>query len=143
MAAYVSQTGAGKRDGSSFSNAIAIKDLTTAAKLAAAGDGKILLLADNGPYNLTGGINLYVGGTADKPLVISGATHTGEPATVNFAGTRAPVYTAGMAAGNESFRIMAGADHVVFEGMKLRQCRQRLPRRRQCERPDNPGHAGR
>ncbi|MEO7240633.1 MAG: calcium-binding protein, partial [Sphingomicrobium sp.] len=113
---YVSPTGSGSGDGSSIANAVAIGDLP--ALVSSAGPGAtIYLIADQGPYLVTAPIVLAGGGTAGAPITITGVDSAGNPMAAAFVGDRADPYDPAGPSGTEVFRLMPGADNLVFSNL--------------------------
>jgi hypothetical protein len=113
---YVSPTGSGDKSGSSAGNAMPVSSLDAAIVKAGAG-GTVLMLADKGAYNLSDPINITHGGTSSAPITIKGVDSAGNEMNIEIFGTRAPDWTGGMAVGNEVFKLLAGANNLVFENM--------------------------
>ena len=115
---YVSPTGSGDKSGSSAANAMAFTKLDTAVQHAGAG-GTVMLLADKGNYNLNSTVSLTHGGADGAPVTIKGVDSSGHAQDIQIYGTRAS-YSAGMSAvGNDVFRMLAGANNLVFDGMNF------------------------
>ncbi|WP_036294497.1 Calx-beta domain-containing protein [Methylosinus sp. PW1] len=119
---YVSPTGSGKRDGSSAENAANIWSLDKMILKAGAG-GTVLLAADKGSYDMSYFVSITHGGDAGNPVTIKGVDSSGNPMNVQFTGTRSPDYSPTGAVGNELFRLLGGADHLVFENMSFKNVR--------------------
>jgi Ca2+-binding RTX toxin-like protein len=113
---YISPDGTTSGDGTSASSALPITSLNKAISLAGPG-GTVVLLADEGPYNITGTLNLTHGGTTDFPVTIVGEDHYGNPENVVITGTRPAIYSPTNPSGNEIFKFLAGANNLVFENM--------------------------
>ena len=111
---YVGPSATGNDSGSSASNTLGIGSLDKAIQLAGAG-GTVVLLSDHGAYNLTSTINLSHGGADGAAVTIVGQDSSGNAANVEFDGTRAATYTAGMAEGNVVFRLTTGANDLNFQ----------------------------
>jgi Ca2+-binding RTX toxin-like protein len=113
---YVSPTGSGTKDGSSWANAGTISKLSTF--IAKAGpNGEVLLRADQGAYKVTGQTTIKAGGETGVPVTIRGVDATGKSMNAQFIGTRAADWTTGKPEGTEVFRLLAGADHLKFQNM--------------------------
>lgn len=115
---YVSPAGEGQKDGLTPASSMSIATLNTAITRAGAG-GRVVLLADKGQYKVTTGINLTAGGTDSYPVHIVGGTSSGQSARPVIVGTRNATYSRGMAAGNELFRIMPGANNLAFTDISV------------------------
>ena len=115
---YISPTGSGSKSGASVSNALPVTSLDKAIQLAGAG-GTIKMLADEGAYDIASGISIAHGGTARAPVKIIGVDSAGHEMNVQINGTRPAVYVEGMAAGNETFKLLSGANNLVFENMNF------------------------
>jgi Ca2+-binding RTX toxin-like protein len=113
---YISPTGAGAGDGSSWANAAKISKLPGLIDQAGPG-GQVLLRADQGAYNVTTPIIISDGGGAGAPVVVRGADAFGQPMNIEILGNR---NMAGGVAGSEVFRLMNGADNLTFENMVFR-----------------------
>src|SRR5919107_1672827 len=96
---YVSPLGSGNGSGTSAANAMKIAQLNTAVQNAGPG-GTVLLLADQGSYNISGSVVVSSGGLAGAPVTVRGADSAGNPMDITINGTRDPTWTAGEAAGN-------------------------------------------
>lgn len=112
---YISPTGSGSGDGSSWANAAKITQLSTMIGKAGAG-GEVLLRADQGAYNLTGSIGISKGGAEGAPVTIRGVDGSGASMAAQIVGTRD--VAAGIA-GNEVFRLGAGASNLTFEDLQF------------------------
>jgi Ca2+-binding RTX toxin-like protein len=111
---YVSPTGSGLRDGSSLENAAAVTSLNKMIANAGAG-GEVRLIADQGTYQPTSQISISSGGTDGAPVTIRGVDSQGNAMDAQFAGTRAENWTPGQAEGVELFRLLGGANNLVFQ----------------------------
>lgn len=116
---YVSPTGCGDRSGKDIANAASIGALNTMIGKAAPG-GQVLLVADQGSYNVAGIIGISRGGADGQPVTIRGVDSNGESMMASFVGTRPPEWKAGDASGNELFKLGSGADHLVFRDIDVR-----------------------
>src|SRR5436305_6225877 len=112
---YISPNGTSKATGTSASP-LSITSLDKAIKLAGPG-GTVVMLADEGPYNVSGTINISHGGTAAAPVTIIGEDRFGNPENITINGTRPAIYSAQNPAGNEIFKLASGANNLVFEHM--------------------------
>lgn len=115
---YISPTGAAGNSGSSAAAALPITSLDKAIQLAGPG-GTVLMLADQGSYNVTGAINISHGGTAGAPVTIMGVDSAGNQANIQINGTRPANYSPTNPVGNETFKLFAGANNLVFENMNF------------------------
>ncbi len=116
---YVSPTGSGLRDGSSIENAGTLSNLNKYIGSAGPG-GEVLLLADQGVYQQNSQLSITKGGTAGAPVTIRGIDSDGDPMAAEFAGSRAANWTPGQSEGNELFRLMSGANNLVFEDLSAK-----------------------
>jgi Ca2+-binding RTX toxin-like protein len=116
---YVSPTGSGLRDGSSIENAGTLSNLNQFIQAAGPG-GEVLLLADQGAYQQNTQLSITKGGTDGAPVTIRGIDSSGNPMAAEIVGSRSPSWTYGMAEGNELFRLMSGANNLVFEDLTTR-----------------------
>jgi serralysin len=118
-ALYVSPTGSGLRNGSSIENAAPLSSLNSL--IAAAGPGgEVLLIADQGAYQQSVQVSITNGGTAGAPVTIRGIDSAGNPMTAEIVGSRDPNWAQGKAEGSELFRLLAGANNLVFEDLTIR-----------------------
>lgn len=113
---YIKPTATGQADGGSVEDAMGIGQLNSAIARAGAG-GTVVLLSDFGPYHLKGSISLYNGGENSAPVSIVGQTSEGMPMPAEIIGTRPEQFSPDMPAGNETFRLMPGADHLEFRDL--------------------------
>lgn len=81
---------------------------------------QVWLLADAGPYQLRSPIELDAGGEQDAPVVVRGVNSDGSPAPAELVGDRADPYDPQGPKGKEVFRLLAGADHLVFQELVFR-----------------------
>ncbi len=111
---YVSPTGSGLRDGSSIENAGTLSNLNQFIQAAGPG-GEVLLLADQGAYQQNTQLSITKGGTDGAPVTVRGIDSYGNPMAAEIVGSRSPSWSYGMAEGNELFRLLSGANDLVFE----------------------------
>jgi serralysin len=116
---YVSPTGSGLRDGSSMENAGTLANLNKYIKAAGSG-GEVLLIADRGAYQQNTQLAITAGGAEGAPVTIRGIDSAGNPMAAEIVGARSPSWTYGMSEGNELFRLLSGANNLVFEDMSVR-----------------------
>ncbi len=86
---------------------------------AAGPGGNVLLLADAGPYDLTGSITISSGGAAGAPVTIKGVALDGTEKNVVINGTRPTSWDPLNPAGNEIFRISGNGSNLTFENMEF------------------------
>jgi serralysin len=115
---FISPTGSGRMDGSSIENAATLSSLNSMIGKAGPG-GEVLLIADQGAYSRTTQLSITKGGTEDAPVTIRGIDSAGQPMDAEIAGSRAPNWEPGKAAGSELFRLLDGADNLVFEDLDI------------------------
>ncbi|HET6619973.1 MAG TPA: cadherin domain-containing protein [Dongiaceae bacterium] len=115
---YVSPTGSGLRDGSSRENAGTLGSLNTYIKAAGPG-GQVLLLADQGAYSRGTQLSISAGGMPDAPVTIRGVDSSGNPMAAKIAGTRAEPWAPGLSSGNDLFRLLSGANNLVFQDLAV------------------------
>jgi len=115
---FISPTGSGDKSGKDINNAAPIGSLNTLIGKAGAG-GEVLLLADRGDYNVSGILGITRGGAAGAPVTIRGIDSFGNTMDAHIVGTRPADWQAGDAAGNELFKLGAGADHLAFENLRI------------------------
>lgn len=112
---YIAPNISGTGDGSSPENAGSLSDI--ASFIASAGPGgEIIVLADRGAYEL--GVrppSIFSGGTVDQPVTIRGADAAGNAMAAQLIGNRTDPYVPGGERGPEGFRLMNGADNLVFK----------------------------
>jgi Ca2+-binding RTX toxin-like protein len=116
---YVSPTGSGLRDGSSIENAGTLGSLNKYIQQAGAG-GEVLLLADQGAYQQNTQLSITAGGAAGAPVTIRGIDSSGNPMAAEIVGARAANWTPGQSEGSELFRLLSGANNLVFEDLSVR-----------------------
>ncbi|MDN5857114.1 MAG: hypothetical protein L0H84_00695 [Pseudonocardia sp.] len=115
----IAPDGTGRGDTSSWSDAAPINALP--AILAAAAPGtQVWLRADAGPYHLSQSLQLHSGGAAGAPVVVRGVDAQGAPLPAEIIGDRAAPYDPNGARGDEVFRLLSGADHLVFQELAFR-----------------------
>ena len=115
---YASSAGSGSKSGSSVSNALPVTSLDKAIQLAGTG-GTVKMLADQGAYTISSGIPIAHGGSSRAPVKIIGVDSAGHEMNIQVNGARPAGYTAGMEAGNETFKLLAGANNLIFENMSF------------------------
>lgn len=115
---YITPTGAGRRDGSSWENAATLSSINTLIVKAGPG-GEVLVRADLGTYNLRGPIEITRGGTEAGDVTIRGVDGAGKDMLAHFDGTRMEVYTPGGNPGFDGIRLLTGADHLAIKNFKL------------------------
>lgn len=116
---YISPTGAGRKDGSSVENAGTLSNLNQFIGSAGPG-GEVLLLADQGIYQRNTQLSISSGGSEGAPVTIRGIDSGGHPMDADIRGARAENWTPGKSTGSELFRLLSGADNLVFEDMNIR-----------------------
>ncbi len=115
---YISPTGSGDKSGSDINNAASIGSLNTLIGKAGPG-GEVLLLADQGDYNVTGILGITRGGAEGQPVVVRGIDSGGNSMAAQFTGSRPADWQAGDASGNELFKLGAGADNLEFRDLRI------------------------
>ena len=116
---YVSPTGSGLRDGSSIQNAGTLSSLNKYIQAAGPG-GQVLLLADQGAYQQNTQLTITSGGADGAPVTIRGIDSQGNPMAAEILGARPSNWTLGMSEGNELFRLLSGANNLVFEDLSVK-----------------------
>jgi serralysin len=116
---YVSPTGSGLCNGTSIENAGTLSSLNQFIQSAGPG-GEVLLLADQGAYQQSTQLSISKGGTEGAPVTIRGIDSSGHPMAAEIVGSRSPSWTYGMSEGNELFRLLSGANNLVFEDLTTR-----------------------
>ncbi|MGH6697284.1 calcium-binding protein [Sphingopyxis sp.] len=115
---YISPAGSGDKSGSNINNAASIGSLNTMIARAGPG-GEVLLLADQGDYNVTGILGITRGGAEGQPVVVRGIDSGGNTMAAHFTGSRPADWQAGDASGNELFKLGAGADNLEFRDLRI------------------------
>lgn len=115
----IAPDGIGLGDTASWSDAAPLNDLPAILTAAAPGT-QVWLRADAGPYQLTRSLQLRAGGTAEAPVVVRGVDAQGAPLPAEIIGNRADPYDPTGARGAEAFRLLRGADHLVFQELAFR-----------------------
>ncbi|WP_457094887.1 calcium-binding protein, partial [Microvirga sp. P5_D2] len=116
---YISPTGSGAKDGSSWANAGTLSSLSKFISTGGSGS-EILLRADQGAYKVSSPILLRHGGAAGAPVTVKGVDGNGDDMKADFVGTRASSYSPGAAEGAEVFRLLAGADNMHFANLAFK-----------------------
>lgn len=115
---YISPAGSGDKSGSDINNAASIGLLNTLIGRAGPG-GEVLLLADQGDYNVTGILGITRGGVEGQPVVVRGIDSGGNAMAAHFTGSRPADWQAGDASGNELFKLGTGADNLEFRDLRI------------------------
>jgi Ca2+-binding RTX toxin-like protein len=115
---YISPAGSGDKSGSDIDNAASIGSLNTLIGKAGPG-GEVLLLADQGDYNVTGILGITRGGAEGQPVVVRGIDSGGNAMAAHFTGSRPAGWQAGDASGNELFKLGTGADNLEFRDLRI------------------------
>lgn len=115
---YISPAGSGDKSGSDINNAASIGSLNSLIGRAGPG-GEVLLLADQGDYNVTGILGITRGGAEGEPVVVRGIDSGGSAMAAHFKGSRPADWQAGDASGNELFKLGTGADNLIFRDLKI------------------------
>lgn len=115
---YISPAGSGDKSGSDINNAASIGSLNTLIGRAGPG-GEVLLLADQGDYNVTGILGITRGGAEGQPVVVRGIDSDGNAMAAHFIGSRPADWQAGDASGNELFKLGTGADNLEFRDLRI------------------------
>ena len=115
---YISPAGSGDKSGSDINNAASIGSLNTLIGKAGPG-GEVLLLADQGDYNVTGILGITSGGAEGQPVVVRGVDSAGNAMAAHFSGSRPADWQAGDASGNELFKLGTGADNLEFRDLRI------------------------
>lgn len=116
---YISPTGSGTKDGSSWANAGTLSSLSKFVG-SAGPSGEILLRADQGAYKVSSPIALNKGGALGAPVKIKGVDQGGAAMKAEFVGTRALSYSPGALEEAEVFRLLAGADNLHFSDLAFK-----------------------
>ena len=115
---YISPRGLSGNSGKTASSALPITSLDKAIQLAGPG-GTVLLLSDKGSYYVSDNITISHGGTASAPVTIMGVDSAGHPSNIQINGTRPAVYSPTNPPGNETFKLLDGADNLIFDHMSF------------------------
>src|SRR3546814_12494321 len=81
--------------------------------------GEVLLLADQGDYNVTGILGITRVGAEGQPVVVRGIDSAGNTMGAHFTGSRPDDWQAGDASGNELFKLGTGADDLIFRDLRI------------------------
>ncbi len=111
---YITPTGAGSRDGSSWENAASLVSLPVLIGRAGPG-GSVLIRADLGDYKTMGQIDMRTGGEPGRPVTVIGVDSSGRPMKATIVGTRSDPYRPDGIPGSAVFRLGRGANHLRFE----------------------------
>ncbi len=119
---YISVSGAGTQNGSSWANAGAMAKLDQFIGEAGA-DGIVYVRADAGNHPATLKTITH-GGTSGHPVTIRGVDVNLAPMLADTFGSRQSPWdnTGNGNQGNEILRLMAGADHLSFEFLSFTNC---------------------
>ncbi|WP_423603316.1 calcium-binding protein [Sphingomonas sp. MS122] len=79
----------------------------------------MLLLADQGNYNVTGILGITRGGAEGQPVIVRGIDSDGNAMAAHFVGSRPADWQAGDASGNELFKLGTGADNLEFRDLRI------------------------
>lgn len=113
---YITPTGSGKKDGSSWDNAATLDKMSSMISKAGP-DGEVLIRADMGAYHLKAPIILTSGGSAGHEVTIKGVDGAGNAMDAELVGTRAALVTATSSSGEDAIRLMNGASHLEFQNL--------------------------
>ncbi len=116
---YITPTGAGSRDGSSWESAGSLVSLPVLIGRAGPG-GKVLIRADMGNYSITQQIDMRIGGAPDRPVTVMGVDGSERPMNATIVGTRAYPYRPDGPTGSGVFRLGGGSNHLRFEHLSFR-----------------------
>src|SRR3546814_1791510 len=86
--------------------------------------GEVLLLADQGDYNVTGILGITRGGAEGQPVVVRGIDSAGNTMGAHFTGSRPADWQAGDASGNELFKLGTGADDPKYRELSIAKDRK-------------------
>lgn len=115
----IAPDGTGDGTTASWTDAAPIADLPR--MLAAASPGtQVWLRADAGTYDLSRVVPISHGGTAEAPIVVRGVDEDGRPRPAELVGERTAPYDPAAPPGREVFRLLDGADHLVFQELAFR-----------------------
>ncbi len=116
---YISPDGSGNLDASSWDNATTMAQLPDIVQAAPPG-AEVLIRADAGPYKLSDPVILSTGGAPGEPITIRGVATTGAAnEKARIVGNRANPFDLEGETGGEVFRLLTGADHLVFENLEF------------------------
>lgn len=117
---YISPTGSGLKDGSSWANAATIQNLDTMITKAGP-DGTVLLKADAGAYNLgSKQVTLKHGGSEDHSVTIKGVDSAGHDMNATIVGNRVVTADAVTKQGANAFLLATGADNLNFQNLEVK-----------------------
>ncbi len=116
---HITHAGSGQRDGSSWSDAGTLRHLPGFIKKARPG-AEILIDGDSGPYAVTSEIAISAGGAPGRRIVIRGVSASGVSEDgATMVGRRGDSQNPKRARGSEIFRLLPGADHLLFENLNF------------------------
>ncbi len=110
----IAPNGAGTGRSGRWDDAAPLRELPQILATAAP-NTQVWLLADRGPYKVTEQLTIAHGGALAAPVVIRGVDKDGEPMAAEIVGTRVEPYDPAGDPGPEVFRLVSGADHLVFQ----------------------------
>jgi hypothetical protein len=116
---YIAPVPSGTQDGSDWDNAGSLEMLPKFIARAGAG-GKVLLKADDGPYQFSRPIIISSGGNREAPVTIAGVDRISQPMRAEIIGTRADPWSYDGIPGPEGFRLSDGANYLTFEQISFR-----------------------
>jgi hypothetical protein len=116
---YITPTGSGKMDGSSWDNAAKIHQLSKMVEKAGEG-GTVLVRADMGAYKLNNPVVVSAGGEPGKEVTIKGVDGQGRDMKAEIIGTRMAEFTPDGNPGNDAIRLVKGADHLNIENFAFK-----------------------
>lgn len=122
---YIRKIKYGTGDASSWANAAAITQINNVIAAAAVIGGIVYVRADEGDYTVTSGplVTISHGGIVDNPVTVLGVDVDLNMTDATFTGNRtSPWAYPGGTSGPEVFRLMAGADHLIFRHIAFSRC---------------------
>lgn len=116
---YISPTGSGSKNGTSWQNAAKLSSLNSMISALRNTGGQILLRADAGNYISTSSLNLYTGSLVEQPIVIRGVNLDGSYGRALVEGNRTSPWVESGKSGSELFRLN-GTHNIVFKDLEFR-----------------------
>lgn len=115
----ISPTGVGTGTSTSWADAAPLNTLPEILATATPGT-QVWLLADAGPYLDPATLLIRHGGSEEAPVVVRGVSRDGDPRRAEIVGARIEPYDPAGTPGLEVFRLLGGADHLIFQELAFR-----------------------
>lgn len=117
---YIGIDGLSGAAGTSPDTAMPLQEISRAIAEVGPGGEVLVLARDQAVYATDREIVIEAGGAPGRPVVVRGATRDGADAIPVIAGDRANPYRPDGPPGSEVFRLLEGADHLVFRSLEFR-----------------------